>query len=131
MDKKINTQAFWLVGQDGVPEKLARINTIPDLALEIIKRDMIANDLRFITKQKKKFVQLWIDYFKTINPEEYAEADNNKLLRIIAEEIFSGHIIKHRKNNGNIYSKERAVNSRTSKRIKFSIYKTLESILVP
>lgn len=124
-----NTQAFWLVGKDGVPEKLERINTLSGIAIELIKRNMADNDFRFITPHKKKYIQLWIDWLKTDKPEKYSDKTDIELLPSVANEIFIGYEILHRKNNGDVSLMRRPINSRYSQRIKFSIRKTLEGII--
>lgn len=125
-----NTQAFWLMGESGVPEKVERVNSVTGIATELIKRNMKDNGFRFITPDKKRYIQLWIDWFKADKPEKYSDSPIVKLLPLIAEEIFSGYTIIHRKNNGNVYLQERPINSRYSNRIKFSIKKTLEAVLI-
>jgi hypothetical protein len=128
-NKRKNTQAFWLVSNSGAPEKLERINTLIGMATELIKRNMKENDFRFITPQKKKYIQLWVNWFKADKPELYANKTTIELLDKIAEEIFSGYSILHRKNNGNVYLPERPINSRNSQRLKYSIKKTLEAVI--
>lgn len=125
-----NTQAFWLVGESSVPEKVEWVNTIVGMATELIKISMKENGFRFITSDKKKYIQLWVDWFKVDAPEKYSDTSTIKLLPLIAAEIFSGYTIEHRKNNGNPYLPQRPINSRYSNRIKFSITKTLEAVII-
>lgn len=130
MNNKRNTQAFWLVGETGMPEKLDRINSITGMATELIKRNMKDNGFRFITPDKKKYIQLWADWFRADGLELHQNKTNEELLPLIAKEIFSGYNILHRKNNGNVYLKERPINSKYSNRIRFSIKKTLEAVFI-
>lgn len=99
---------FWI---DGV---LCRdIETYQDLSTWIIKDSMRSNDLTFRKKNKKEYIQIWLNYFASIGEEPLNP------YKTIAETIFSERDICHKSPN-------HKMNSRYSYTVKYRIMKQLE-----
>ena len=118
-----NNQAFWILKEDEyllVPH----IKTLKDFANYLIKDGMIQNNLRFITSEKKRYIEMWIIWCKT---QEDCNDDN--IIDRITEEIMSGYTIDHRKTYVHQNMPHRAINSRYTQRLKYRLKRCIEEII--
>ena len=99
---------FWI---DGV--LFRDIETYQDLSTWIIKDSMRSNDLTFRKKNKKEYIQIWLNYFASIGEEPLNP------YKTIAETIFAERDICHK-------SPTHKMNSRYSYTVKYRIMKQLE-----
>lgn len=99
---------FWI---DGV--LFRDIETFHDLATWIIKDSMKANALTFRKNNKKEYIKIWFDYFKSTGEEPL------KPYKKIAETIFSERDIYHKSPN-------HKMNSRYANTVLYRIMKQLE-----
>jgi len=106
----------------------ARIKSLIDFAIHLVKDVMTANDMRFITKEKKRFVEMWLNWLHSAEPETKEKPLEYKV-KIIATEILSGFNIKHRKTGSYPTSAPLPLNSRYKKRMHYCLRVLLTNMM--
>jgi len=121
-------QEFWVLDSNDEYQKIEKVVTLIDFAKYMLKDVMHANDLRFITKEKKRFTEMWKAWLigdnpknKDLTPRQYAD--------IIATEILSGYNIKHRKANSHPSMIALPINSRYKQRVHYCLKVFLTKII--
>jgi hypothetical protein len=118
-----NNQAFWLVVQ-GEAKEVFHVNTLVGFANHLIKDGMAQNAMRFITSEKKRYIEMW-----TIWCKAQPDCNDDSIIDTIVQEILSGYTILHRKSYVHVNMPKRPLNSRYTQRLEYRLKKCIEEII--
>ena len=113
-------QKFWIQYEKEEVRKLQPdVNTLHLLSMYLLKEALLANDLRFLKKNKIKYVQMWADWLDQLKP---TKAGLREHINYVANTIVMTYVIYHN-------SESRKMSRRNFNYLKFKIKKHLESII--
>ena len=118
-----NAQAFWLKRGDDY-ELIDHVKTLNDFANYLIKDQMAQNQLRFITSEKKRYIDMWTAYYNHHSIETPKDIPSK-----IATSIMNDYEILHRKPFVHPNMPRRPLNSRYTQRVHYRLVKTIQAII--